>query len=343
MLLLYYVYILTIIIVKMVMGLSEGCKASEVYMSETESFNFSKIENLIVFGDSLSDVKTNFNDMTYTGVNCALGDNWPLQLINLKEMTLWNFAIGGSVIDKKILPIKSERSSFFIQYDLFKNKLIKDRDIYECNWNSNNSLFIIWFGTNDILYMDRTKYKNNSNEIIESVINLLFNTLDELYELGGRNFVFFNIHSLYKLPSNHEPYNHIDGNELKNNCITFNDCIQDNALKFHNKFNDTNVFVYNVKEEIEYIQNNYKLFNFANADKNYKEEYNKDDTTDINNYIMADNLHFTYKTHEIIAKDINSLLSSNSSSLTSSLSSNSLFINIAIILMNSFLLINILF
>jgi len=34
--------------------------------------------------------------------NSSGGKNWPLHLIDLHEMTLWNFAIGGAVIDTKM-------------------------------------------------------------------------------------------------------------------------------------------------------------------------------------------------------------------------------------------------
>ncbi|ORX75619.1 hypothetical protein BCR32DRAFT_296800 [Anaeromyces robustus] len=321
----------------MVMGLSEdlseGYKASKVYLSEKEPFDFNTVENLIVFGDSLSTVETNFTDMTYTGENNAFGDDWPLQLLNLKEMVLWDFAVSGSVIDENILPVEADRYTFYIQFDLFKHKLIKHKEIYKCNWNSNNSLFAFWFGTNDILYMDRVKFKNFSNEMIKSVTNLYFNTLNELYELGARNFIFFNLHSLNKLPLKPEDYS-VDSKTLQENCETLNSIIESNALKFHNNYKDTNVFVYNIKEEIDFIQNNYKQFNFISSNKSFYEEYLKDNNTDINNYIMTDDLHFTYKTHEIIAKDINTLLLSGSSSL---------FINIGLILMNVFLVIYILF
>ncbi|KAG4083691.1 hypothetical protein H8356DRAFT_967623, partial [Neocallimastix lanati (nom. inval.)] len=52
--------------------------------------------------DSHSSVQTNFTDMTYTRNNCSRGKNWPIHLIDLHNMILWDYALGGLIIDEKL-------------------------------------------------------------------------------------------------------------------------------------------------------------------------------------------------------------------------------------------------
>eukprot|EP00833_Pecoramyces_ruminatium_P018502 jgi/Orpsp1_1/1192534/evm.model.d7180000094046.1 len=77
----------------------EGSKTSITYLSSTNKFKYSSLTNLVVFGDSLSSIDTNFFDMSYTGNNLSQGDNWTVQLKDLRNMTLWNFSVAGAVID----------------------------------------------------------------------------------------------------------------------------------------------------------------------------------------------------------------------------------------------------
>ncbi|KAG4102900.1 hypothetical protein H8356DRAFT_929928, partial [Neocallimastix lanati (nom. inval.)] len=71
-----------------------------VLLSNSTKFNYNKIENLIVFGDSHSTVLTNFTDMSYTGWNFSGGKNWPLYLIDFNNIKLWNYAVRGAYINK---------------------------------------------------------------------------------------------------------------------------------------------------------------------------------------------------------------------------------------------------
>eukprot|EP00833_Pecoramyces_ruminatium_P015495 jgi/Orpsp1_1/1189527/evm.model.d7180000072621.1 len=76
-----------------------GEGSSRIFLSNISKFNYNEIKSLIVFGDSHSSVGTNFTDMTYSGYNRCLGKNWALQLIEINNMTLYDFAISGSPIN----------------------------------------------------------------------------------------------------------------------------------------------------------------------------------------------------------------------------------------------------
>ena len=75
-------------------------KNSVIMLSNSSKFDYNKIENLIVFGDSQSSVDTNFTDMSYTGNSHSGGKNWPLYLLKFNNnMKLLNFATRGAVVD----------------------------------------------------------------------------------------------------------------------------------------------------------------------------------------------------------------------------------------------------
>ncbi|ORY48789.1 hypothetical protein LY90DRAFT_703128 [Neocallimastix californiae] len=77
------------------------------------------MENLVVFGDSFSSTGTNFDTMKYSGNNISGGKNWPLQLLDLHNMTLWNFSVGGAVVNHMIVPRNGYKSSFITEYNKF--------------------------------------------------------------------------------------------------------------------------------------------------------------------------------------------------------------------------------
>jgi len=315
-----------ICIFQTVFSFSEGCESSITYFSKNEiPFDFNSIRNLVVFGDSLSSVDTNINDMTYTGKNHSLGDNWAILLSQKNNITLWNFAFSGAVIDNYIIPRKDYKISYLVQNQYFIDRMSKGKE-YENKWNSIDTLFIYWFGTNDITYIDREKYKNLLNETYNIIVDSLFNTLDGTYGIGGRNFMFFNELPLDRFP-NENLYNK---NVIKENVEVFNERINEKAAKFSQRYDDVNVFVYNVNEELNYIIQNYKNLEFKYNNLTLVE--NEDEDHHVDHYIWVDDLHLSKKVHKVIADDIHKLLIINEAS--------SLFVNMVLILINSIIIIS---
>ncbi|ORX83521.1 hypothetical protein BCR32DRAFT_195933, partial [Anaeromyces robustus] len=165
-------------------------------------------------------------------------------------------------------------------------------------WNSNDTLFAYWIGTNDMLIIDHTKYKKRINETIDSIVDTLFETLEGVYESGGRNFLFLNLQALDEMPN----FNDTDKNDIKKSYLRFNDRLYKNSLNFYGLHNDTNVIIYNIKDEFQYIINNYQKYNFLIHNDTYNSL--KSQYPDIEDYIWTDNLHATSKANKIFAKDI---------------------------------------
>jgi len=65
----YFILLLLLLLIKLNYGNVDKNlgSLSDILLSNFTIFNYNKIENLIVFGDSHSAVNTNFTDMSYTG------------------------------------------------------------------------------------------------------------------------------------------------------------------------------------------------------------------------------------------------------------------------------------
>jgi len=77
----------------------EGHISSLYFPSKSTKFDYSKIDNLIIFGDSYSQTDISYDTLKYTGENQSDGKDWPLHLINLHDMYLWNFARDGAPME----------------------------------------------------------------------------------------------------------------------------------------------------------------------------------------------------------------------------------------------------
>jgi len=92
--LIFYIFLLLLFKCKgYIINIDEG-ESAEVLLSKDREFNYDYIENLVVFGDSHSQVKTNYTDMTYTFNNGGSDLKWPLHFINYKNLTFWSYSLG---------------------------------------------------------------------------------------------------------------------------------------------------------------------------------------------------------------------------------------------------------
>jgi len=280
----------------------EGHKSSLIFLSNNNHFEFNLIKNLIAFGDSLTSENENFSFETdqYKSVTNRSENKWGHQLTKKNKMTFYDFAIWGATINENIVPT-DHKISYFVQYDNFKNKM---KNLYDKKWNSNNTLFSYWLGTNDILFIDRKKYMNVMNETFDVIVDNLFNTMEETYSLGGRNFLFINVPALDETPLTDEK----DKFEVESNVIHFNERINTNALNFYKRHNDINVFVYNMRDEVKYIMENYSKFGFISNTTFYYEDYedyeDEKENDDDNKYIWLDGIHFTDSMNQLFANNI---------------------------------------
>ena len=171
---------------------------------------------------------------------------------------------------------------------------------FDKQWNSNNSLFGIYIGSNDIYDINFIETNQNVLELLEQIINVVFNITEKMYENGARNFIFINIAPLDEAPINSNgKYSY-----FKDEIFYYNKLLNIKSENLFNKYNDINIIVYNNNNEYKYIMENYRNFEFLSGKKGWF--YNK--TIDQNEFFWRDATHITNKGNKIIAEDINDLL-----------------------------------
>jgi len=288
------------LIINNVFAYVEGSKTSTPYLSSTNKFNYRNITELVVFGDSLSAIQTNFEDMSYIKQIDPQGESWSIHLAGLNNMTLWNYAVSGACIDKDIVPRQYFDTTFREEYKYFLERMSTGRR-YANNWNGNNTIFAFWLGTNDISNLNHTVYPQTAiNQTLDAMGDIFFTTIKGFYNTGARNFLIFNVQSLNELPNANKAVNFDDG--VKH----YNEYMLKLSKDFTTKYTDSNIIVYNMMEEIRYIQNHYKDYGFIGSDdfwygKNLPEE-------EVTKYIWADTLHTSCKTNSIFSEDVNKYL-----------------------------------
>ncbi|ORX83937.1 hypothetical protein BCR32DRAFT_266662 [Anaeromyces robustus] len=290
----------------------EGKKSSITLLSKINPFQYDSITELIVFGDSLSSDDTNFRDMSMKGTNRSLGKNWPIQLTELHNMQLWNFAISGSVIDPDVVPRPDFLYSYRDQCRLYMDRMPKGK-IYSNYWTGENTLFAFWLGTNDIMNLNRTLIPPNKiNRTLETLNDIFMTSIEDFYITGARNFLFLNVQSIDEIPKYFsEPKLKYD---FDLDVDYFNKYFIHQCQNFHDYHIDTNIFIYNIKDEIRYIMDHYKDYNYIGKNFTYDGRKNIENglNKSIEEFIWTDELHTTYKTNKIFSVDIDELLNEKS-------------------------------
>jgi len=268
-------------------------ESSIILLSNSTKFDYKNIKNLIVFGDSHSSANTNFTDMTYTGDNCSQGKNWPLHLIDLNNMKLWNYAVGGSLINVKLVTKwKWYHIDLIGQYHYFHENMSKGK-IFGNSWNKTNSLFALWIGNNDIINL----FRNNVAREIDEITDNLFDIINKMYEDGARNFLILLIFQKDCIINKYC--------SIINDIFSFNDNIIKKSNLLFKKYSDLNIIIYNTNKKFKEIVSNCILYKFEDCFKNWMENKNEN----IEDYFWI-NSHISDPGNKVFAEDINKLLNS---------------------------------
>ena len=282
--------------------ISENKNSSVILLSNSTKFNYNEIENLIVFGDSHSFAGTDFETMKFSKAILSNRRNWPLQLSDIHNMTLWNFATNGAVVSQNITYRKNYPIDFIKQYELFYERMSNGKK-YFSKWKSNNTLFTVYMGSNDIFDVQWVNNNKTINENLNDIIDILFDKIENAYNIGIRNYLIMNLCPFDKAPLNaNHKYKYI-----KSYIHYFNSLLVKNAEYLFNKYKDINIIIFDTNKEYNYIINHYKNYNFKSGTEAWSPSH-RDDLLD--NYFWRDFTHISNKANKILAEDINDFLNS---------------------------------
>jgi len=270
--------------------------------NNTFFFDYANMQDIVVFGDDLSAANTNYKNMKYdTKING--GRNWATKLIDIPDhkVWLWDYAHNGAVVDFNIVPRDQENTSFGTQFDKFSNSLYGTKSLRL--WASRSTLFAIWFGTNDLVYMNRNQGVA-SNDVINNIMTSKFQKVQELYEHGARNFLFIYVPTIEKSPLNKDDSLYFGYTDATN----YNTQVKNNARDFSISHPDCNVLVYDAYMEFNYIMDNKGKFGIENISDSCENSGDKCDKK--TNYFWYNNLYPTYRVQEAVGQDIHEFLTS---------------------------------
>ncbi|KAJ5223321.1 hypothetical protein N7468_007863 [Penicillium chermesinum] len=214
---------------------------------EARGFQF---ENVFAFGDSYT--TNGFNDHgpqpkaenvignpNFPGETTTGGINWPEFLVTAVRNSpalLYDLAVSGATVDNTFVAASTGVSTFVQQAASFVST-------YGPNtagagvWTSDNSLFTVWFGINDI----NAGYKNSNYEtLVHTVIKNYFDQVTNLYNSGARHFVFLGVPPIQRTPQ------FISQGSAAQDAVTnaiayYNQLVQDGANDFKNAHADAAV------------------------------------------------------------------------------------------------------
>ncbi|KAH9485803.1 Acetylesterase [Psilocybe cubensis] len=149
---------------------------------------------------TLPNVANPIGNPDFPGWSATGGANWVGYLTatyNNSLLFTYNYAYGGATIDASLVaPYESTVLSLTDQVNQFLTTVASKPT--STPWTSENSLFSIWIGVNDIgnsyyLSGDRSAFS-------DTLLNAYFALVQKLYNAGGRNFLFANVPPIDRSP-----------------------------------------------------------------------------------------------------------------------------------------------
>jgi len=166
-------------------------------------------------------------------------------------------------------------------------------------WNGNSTLFVFWFGINDIIV---------SNTTPENTVNIgltvTYNTVLDLYKRGASNFLFINVPPFDLSPwgfSINDPY-------ISNSINIFNIGINSMTSQLPSDFPYANIFQYNAMDEFNYLLENHELVGINNINDVAIDDENSNSMRVIEHYFWYNHLHPSTSVHRYLATDIHEFL-----------------------------------
>jgi phospholipase/lecithinase/hemolysin len=118
--------------------------------------------------------------------------NWLGDLVRTYNTSLtlaYNFAAGGATVDPSLVKPSITTKSLIEQLSQFSSS-VASKPSY-APWTSDNSLFTVWIGINDVGNSDRSS--SGEAALLGKVVQQYTAQVQKMYDAGGRHFVFLTV------------------------------------------------------------------------------------------------------------------------------------------------------
>lgn len=174
---------------------------------------FKKLKYVFSFGDSYT--QTGFNltngsplpsagnpmgNPPWPGWTSSNGPNWIGYLTttyNASTLLTYNMAYGGATIDSAL--VKPWRDDVLSLKNQIEDLFLKHLGSHPATtpWRSDNSLFTIFIGINDV---GNSYWLGDFDNFHNHLMDVYFGLVDKLYSTGARNFLFINVPPVNRSP-----------------------------------------------------------------------------------------------------------------------------------------------
>ncbi|ORE08744.1 hypothetical protein BCV72DRAFT_224488 [Rhizopus microsporus var. microsporus] len=240
----------------------------------------SEVKNIVIFGDSNSDVGN--------GQRWCNGPLWNEYLASSWNATLYNFAYSGSVCDNNMYPkTKQYIPSFKDQVEGYYK--------LELNLNSSETVYGVWFGLHDINKM--SKKKEVDFKQIAECIGQQLRSINKVFQ--ANKFIIFNIPPLEYMPY----YLNTDQATEKNQAaVEINKLLEKDIANLNRHHHALEMDLVDINSLVNDIIVNPALFNYKQTSIPITSDCT--DCPDDHEYLWWDHTHFSTAFHKTIATSI---------------------------------------
>ncbi|KAI8933253.1 hypothetical protein NX059_009884 [Plenodomus lindquistii] len=325
-------------------GLAATTLATPTPTAQTQKpkFNWKSIKSLIAFGDSYTYVQGTLGRANYTYIGDAFnltftpqklfsnrivqnqtgtaegGPNWVEYLTGCGvspglhnpqtcKVQLWDFAYAGAntVSAANFTPAHWNHTvSFQQQIQQFSN--YGNPALESIGLKKKDALVAVWIGINDINDLAKLRGKNATfASLYEKVQEYVFESVEKVYELGYKKFLFLNLPPLDRGP----PTPSVNASLV----AEFNGIHAQHADAFQAKHKDATVLQYDVNTVLNEVLDNYEDYGFKNI-TNFCPGYNQPDIQTnpakygcgegLDTYFWYNSGHTTSRTHQVFTEKL---------------------------------------
>ncbi|KZT09511.1 carbohydrate esterase family 16 protein [Laetiporus sulphureus 93-53] len=254
---------------------------------------FSRVKNLVIFGDSYSAVGYN-SDSPYPSTDNPLGvpfsgtitwtepktPNWVGHLITEHargQLLVYDYAQGGD----NVSGVRTKVYREFLKTVAKKPEWAR--------WSEADSLFVTWVGINDCAFA--------TERTVPKYVDSLFDLQEDLYNAGARNFLYIDVPPLHRSPAGKRPTS-LDSAKMAPN-ERWNIELKRAAKDFASRHKDSTVLIYSSWDTFSRIMDDPVAFGFQPGDVRKR-----------GSSMWVDRLHPTSKMHNVVARHLAEFLAS---------------------------------
>jgi len=282
-----------------------------------DSFFWPDITNVFSFGDSYTDTFSRVvNGMLSPPDNADTtsgGTMWieyVTETYNVSTVNLFNFAFGGAVTDESIIAQDGTGTqSFKDQVNEFLTFYADNTTLSD--WNGNNSLFISFFGINDV---GKSFFFTNSTpeETNALVIASYYQRLALLRDAGARNFLIMQVPNVGRTPD--LIAQGLNGTLQANMSANYNLQLATSLQTFVKNSTelgiDVNINIHPTRELFDFALDSADVLGFENVTAGWWTGLGaEEELVSLATYFWWNNFHPTWGVHDLLGHSVGTFLS----------------------------------